>query len=103
MILKYVFFISAALYLIPLFIPTWKWYWVSSAVIGLPLSALWALQFYLVSQPDHQGSPGGSLGLFIAGVPTLAFLAGMFSRYCKWVVQLKTGELKAKKSDQKVT
>jgi hypothetical protein len=93
----FILFISFLLLTIPVLIPTWKQFWITSAIIGLPLAAIWGQYFYAISQPEYTGSPGEGLGLFLLGIPTFFFLLGMFIRYLRWVVQLKNEEIKAKR------
>ena len=103
MIIDTVFLISILLFCMPLFIPTWKWYWISSAFIGIPLLILWVQYFYDVSQPNFKSGPGGGLGLAIFGIPTVSFFVCMFARYCRWLLQIKINELKAKNAASKIT
>lgn len=101
MIFESVILGSILLFSIPLFIPTWKWYWISSALIAIPLFTLWTQYFYSIYQPSYRDSPGEGLGLFIFGVPALCFLIGMFSRYLRWIIQIKIDELKIKNAGRK--
>lgn len=96
-----VILVALILLAIPVFIPTWKGFWVSSAIIGLPLIALWGQHFHVTSQPDYNGSPGDGLGIVIVGFPTLCFLLGMFIRYCMWIIRILRTQKHAKSERSK--
>lgn len=83
-----------SLFLIPLLIPTWKWYWISSAIIGLPLIAIWAEYFLL--QQGSNGSPGDGLGVALLSFPTVAFFGGMLARFGRWLIELKISEIRSR-------
>lgn len=85
------------LFVIPLTIPTWKWFWISSGFIFSLFAFVWGQHYYLTSQPSHQGSPGEALGLYIVGLLSFAFLLGMLSRYIRWLIELKIAEIKNNK------
>ncbi|MCL6416411.1 hypothetical protein MIB92_12180 [Aestuariirhabdus sp. Z084] len=96
-------FVSVFLFLIPLCVPGRKGFWLSGLLIGTPIACVWLLYFYQLSQPGYQSSPGTALGLAIVGVPTCAFLFGLFARYCRWLVQLKMAERTGAPQAQKRT
>ena len=86
-ILALLFIISIVFFAMPVFVPTWKWYWISSAVIGLPLLAVWGQYFYSKFHNGYSGSTGEGLGLVFIGIITLSFLVGMITRFCIWLIE----------------
>jgi hypothetical protein len=67
----------------------WKWYWLSSLFIGLPIAWIWIQHFYITSQPTYvDGAAGAGLGMAIMIMTTFSFLAGMFTRYIIWVLAI---------------
>jgi hypothetical protein len=84
--------IAVVLFLIPLLVRSWKYFWIISFVISLPIFIIWAQHLYISSELN-QGSPGDGLGLAILlYFVTVPFFAGMLSRYVLWLAKLKTQE-----------
>lgn len=84
--------ISFALLITPVLFTRWRWFWIFSSVLGIPMALAWAQHFYAISKPEHTGSPGAALGLAFLLVPTVALALGMFLRYLRWIVEVLISE-----------
>ena len=88
--------LTGLIFIIPVAIPTWELFWISSGIISLPFIFLWGQHFYFILQPEHQYSTGSALGLSLAIIPTAALLLGMFCRYLLWVGRILIKQQRAK-------
>ena len=95
---EFVSLLCLVFFLIPLSIPTWKWYWISSAIIGLPILLIWT-QF--ISDQSHGGGLGEPLAFALLSLATAAFLAGMLARFLRWLIEENISEIKNKNSTTK--
>lgn len=91
--------ISFALLITPVLLKRWRWFWIFSGVLGMPMALAWAQHFYAVSSPEHTGSPGAALGMAFLMVPTVALALGMFLRYLRWIVEVLISEHKERRSN----
>jgi len=89
--------VSLALLITPVLLTRWRWFWLFSCVLGIPMILAWAKYFYDLSRPDHSGSPGSALGLAILMIPTLALALGMFLRYVRWIAEVLISEHKQRR------
>ena len=93
-ILTIIVTVAVLLFLIPAFIPTFKWFLISSSVIVLCFIGVWVKYNYDVSQANHTGSPGEGLGLAFIMLLHLSFLLGLILRGCIWLVKIKINEIR---------
>ncbi|MEH6540461.1 hypothetical protein [Halopseudomonas sp.] len=91
--------ISFALLITPVLLTRWRWFWIFSGALGIPMALAWAQHFYVISRPEHTESPGAALGMAFLMVPTVALALGMFLRYLRWIVEVLISEHKERRSN----
>ena len=64
-------------YALAVAMPSWRWLLGCVIFAGGPLAALWIQHFIAAATPGYKEGPGGFIGIFIFGVITIAFTAGV--------------------------
>lgn len=66
-------------YVLPVIMPTWRWFAGATIVIGGLLSALW-IQDSIARSHGFSGGPGDAIGAMIVDLLTIGFIAGAGTR-----------------------